>query len=175
MKNIKPSYIFGIGEFNSSLVNFWAPMTDMLFSNRFDEFLKDTNRVVDLTDPGNRDACDRGYSCNQTYFVSGGIENLSPQLINDTISARADAFIVEGQQGYLFSFESTTQGLKFNGVRHCRTYPVKINAWALCLDNEADDVLASSKDPSKVCVGEMLMRFESSCSVQTKLRREVNA
>jgi len=123
-------------------------MTDMLIPLRFDEFLKDKSRVVDLTDAKSRATCDRGNSCKQTYFVSGGIENLAPRLANDTNDLPADYFMAVGQQGFTFAFESPIQGFEFDTSQHCRTYPLSVTAWALCLANISDDVLVASKSRS---------------------------
>ena len=145
IETVEPTFGFGIGDFNASLANFWAPMTDMLFSIRFNEFLTDQTRSIDITTRNNLMICAAGDKCNQTFFVPGGIENLSASLINHSESVAAEAFTAVGQQGFIFDFQSPAQNVKFDEARDCHIYTFRVAAWALCLSNIKSNELAASK------------------------------
>lgn len=142
---MKPTLGFGVGDFNATLVEFWAPMTDMLFSLRFNEFLTDSTRSIETTSRENTAACATGSICNQTFYVPGGIENLSALLINDTESVDAEAFMAQGQQGFIFNFQTPGLKVNFDHVRDCHLYSFTVGAWTLCLSNIEENILAASK------------------------------
>jgi hypothetical protein len=143
--SVEPIQGFSVGNFNATLVDLWAPLTDMLFSIRFNEFLNDPTRSLEITDRVSMTKCATGAACNQTYFVPGGIENLSARLIDEPEYSAAEAFTAIGQQGFIFDFQTPGPRPAFNDARDCRIHSFGIGSWALCLSNTRDNEIAASK------------------------------
>ncbi|KAF2727751.1 hypothetical protein EJ04DRAFT_581808 [Polyplosphaeria fusca] len=141
--NATPStYSYGVGEFNASLAAIWHPMADLLFSTSFMYFLTDGTRVIDITPAGAREDCTQGISsegkCKLSYYVAGGIGDFAPSLLASG-DARADAFLAENQQGYVFDYEDGNKDWTYDLDNECVVFGADIAAWALCLKNGIDN------------------------------------
>ena len=124
---------YGVGTFNASLAAIWHPMADLLFSTNFMYFLSDTSRVIDITPAEARDRCNNGHDgCTVSYYVSGGSGDFAPALLASEGSRGADAFLAEGQPGFLFDYTDGSDDWIFTSD-HCSVFGADIAAWALCL------------------------------------------
>ncbi|KAF2760538.1 hypothetical protein EJ05DRAFT_509064 [Pseudovirgaria hyperparasitica] len=138
---------YGIGTFNASLAAVWAPMTDLLFATRFSEFLLDTTRAIEVPTSNAVDACTASFTgsaahtCEQTYYVPGGIENYAAWLLSDENSQKADSFMAVDQSGFIFDFLHGAHDWTYDHDTECKYWGVNIGAFALCIKNDAAGLL----------------------------------
>jgi hypothetical protein len=144
---------YGVGLFNASLADFWAPISDLTFSITFNEFLSDASHAVDISSPQQRKACEslnsvpNSQDCQLKYFFTGSIENVAPELLAQSSAATADAFLSRSQTGLLLEFGVGTQQWEFELSNECHIYGAGPAAWALCLKNDQYSTLQARRCP----------------------------
>lgn len=145
---------YGIGNFNASLAEFWAPISDLVFSIDFNEFFVDPRRAVDITEATARDACDSQTSnvvpqgCQLSYFVPGDIENIVPGILEQPAATSATAFLSQGQRSLLFEFYPNNQQWDSNNTEPCNIYGFDAGAWSLCLLDQGNNSIQTRKSPA---------------------------
>ncbi|PGH18383.1 hypothetical protein AJ79_00450 [Helicocarpus griseus UAMH5409] len=178
-----PMYGYGMGVFNASLAQIWQPMTDLLYSSRFEGFLFDSTASYDLTSPAARSTCDVEdpdiRRCVLRYYITAGIENFAPEFLSVNHN-HADAFLAENQNGYVLEYQDGSDDWQYNWQTECSLYGVGLGAWALCLKNAASNIIQARitvcpKEISSVlgCLSDMSWTKDPgfSTSLKTQHRR----
>lgn len=143
----EPAYGFGIGTFNASLAKLSAPATDLLYSTGFSDFISDSTRAIDITEPQQRRNCtyqnqeENSPECRSTVYVPGGVEISVQWDLESSGSPHADAFQAVDQQGYLFEFGVSPEGWTYDASKECHVYGSEEFAFSLCLKNGVDQVV----------------------------------
>jgi hypothetical protein len=151
IKSATPIDGYGVGFFNASLADFWAPISDLTFSITFNEFLSDSSHAVDISDTRSRVACEAltsaqySQDCKLKYFFPGSVENVAPALLAQPAATTADAFLTRNQTALLFEFGPGTQQWEFDSSDACHIYGAGPAAWALCLKNDLSNTLQARK------------------------------
>ena len=120
-------YGYNLQPMNASVAAEYTGFTDLVLSWKFEDFLRDTTRSVDLTPPSERlipcglNAQDSS-GCNHTYFLPGEDILVMPEMISDASFPDADVLLATDHRGYLLNFKAGSSSTVFNATQNCRTY-----------------------------------------------------
>jgi hypothetical protein len=161
---------YGIGDFNASLATLLNPMTDLIFSTRFKDFLSDSERAIETTSDSDRDTCASVSNsiCTTNFFVPGGIQNFAPALLagkNFTNGGAIQPVLAKDQRGYYFEFEDDDSMVDYDANTECITSGFVIGAFQLCLKNRAPHELLACKH---------ILAFQIGASISNHLSRHHN-
>jgi hypothetical protein len=147
----KPAHGYGIGAFNASLAELWAPATDLAFSTEFAGFLWNPALSIDITEAKYQGNCasQAGTSsdCRSEFYIPGGIEVSVQWDLESSESANTDVYLALYQRGFFFEFEfgNRTQEWVYNLRTECRVYGSELFALSLCLRNTVNQVAQARK------------------------------
>ena len=149
----------GIGSFNSSFAEEYSSIAGIYFATDFTNFLSDSKRVAvvapltrsnaSCTTIRNEKATP---SCGSSYFVSGGLDLISPWPQKNNDLPEAGFYTVHDLLGYQLDYSQLESDAKFDGVADCRVYGNRAAAIQICLSNTINNRLDASKSDRKMTI-----------------------
>ncbi|KAH7313171.1 hypothetical protein BKA65DRAFT_558385 [Rhexocercosporidium sp. MPI-PUGE-AT-0058] len=127
--------------FDASLAPLLQPITDVIFSTRFKDFLSDPDLVIDVSTDADRKTCSHVHknntkiNCQSKYFLPGSIEQFAPQLLVDEYFQGVLAtqpILAKNHHGYYLEFEDS-DSIAFNHQTDCVRHGYALGAYQLCL------------------------------------------
>lgn len=144
----------GIGTFNASFAKDYAPIAGIYFATDFTRFLDNPSIVYPVEPVQNPTshcttiATQRNSpACSASYFVSSGLENISPWPSKNADFPDAGAYVVKDIAGYQFDFGELQTGERFDGTKDCRIYGDDVAAIQLCISTFDENTLIASTLP----------------------------
>ena len=84
-------------------------------------------------------------ACGSSYFVSGGLDLISPWPQKNNDLPDAGFYTVHDLLGYQLDFSQLESNARFDGINDCRVYGTRAAAIQICLSSTLDNRLDASK------------------------------